>query len=257
MSKVTYLPYYQHFTQALLDKENKIVMDWSAKAGCTLLTHMFFRKMGILDKALAFNPWVHNYRERFYDENGYVTMKILNNPDYYKFKFVRNPYTRVVSSFFNAVHHKDKIFQKFLGDKKIEDSTFREFVSFLKTVNLYKCNLHYCKQKKMFEDEEFKFDRVCKLENLEEEVKKINEDTGLNYVIKKIPNNHHLIRNSDFKLRVSDEPCLKIFANIPDYKYFYDRNLVEQVYDIYKDDIEEYDYTFDLGDIGQDIKYSN
>lgn len=257
MANISFLPPYKHFTEDLLDKKNKIVMDWSAKGGCTLIIKMFFNKMGVLEDALSYDPWIHEYRMKiFYRKNGYVTNKILNNPDYYKFKVVRNPYKRVVSSYFNAVHLKDKQFQKFLGNKSIEEATFRDFVIFLRTVDLYKCNIHYKKQRRIFEEEGFKFNRICKLENIDEEIEKVNEDTGMDYIVKGMQSDHYLKRNLELRSRVADTPCSKVRNNAPDYKYFYGKHLVKQVYDIYKDDIEEYGYTFDLGDVGQDSRYS-
>ena len=32
---------------ALIDREKKVIMDWSPKSGCTIAVKMFFRQMGL------------------------------------------------------------------------------------------------------------------------------------------------------------------------------------------------------------------
>ncbi len=79
----------------LIDRKNKIIIDWSAKAGCTSAMEIFFRHMGILrehckvsDEALHYGPWVHHYREKVFSKNNLVTEKDLKSPDYFRIKFL-------------------------------------------------------------------------------------------------------------------------------------------------------------------------
>ena len=90
---------------ALIDRERKIIMDWSPKVGCTILTKMFLTQMGLLEEALAYNPWIHEYRMFVFYKDHLVSREDLRNPEFYKFKVVRNPYSRVVSAYLRVMEN--------------------------------------------------------------------------------------------------------------------------------------------------------
>ena len=46
-------------------------MGWTARAACTFAVSIFLESVGLLDEALAFNPFVHEYREHKMDR-GFV-----------------------------------------------------------------------------------------------------------------------------------------------------------------------------------------
>jgi hypothetical protein len=75
---------------------------WTPKAGCTSLVRWFFFHTGDLDAALAYNPFVHRYRQAiFMKRPGYFleSVELMLRGEVPVIKLVRNPYDRSVSSF--------------------------------------------------------------------------------------------------------------------------------------------------------------
>ncbi|MBU0577413.1 sulfotransferase family protein [Patescibacteria group bacterium] len=237
--------------KALKDSKNKIIMDWNAKAGCTVCVKMFFRNMGILQKALDYSAstknrkWVHDYRPIFYKSNG-VTKEDLEDPSYFKFKVARNPYSRVISSYIFAMkgQYVDEEIMKVLK-LKTKDISFSQFITYLSKIDLETCNQHHELQKKRYEKESSPFDYIAKLENIDEEIKNINKLAGTHFSLDGLSSTHHASTNNDIQKNVSNEPWSKIKDQIPNYKYFYNPELIKKVGRIYKEDIEEYGYSFD------------
>jgi hypothetical protein len=90
----------------LLDEKRRVVMDWTPKAACTKAVEMFWIQMGISRGVYYPNSaFIHNYRNRmyFYSKCGHVGNDMLTIKQYYKFKVVRNPYNRAVSSFLHSM----------------------------------------------------------------------------------------------------------------------------------------------------------
>ena len=74
---------------------------WNAKAGCTFAVKWLFYHEGILDEALAYSPWVHEYRQQVYCRRPGYADKVRRIPALgpRAIKFVRNPFDRAVSSY--------------------------------------------------------------------------------------------------------------------------------------------------------------
>ena len=236
--------------QALKDVKNKVIMDWTAKAGCTVCVKMFFRNMGILQKALDYSikhrqrKWVHDYRPEFYKTNR-VTKEDLEDTSYFKFKVVRNPYSRVISSYIFAMkaQYADEDIKKVLK-LKTKDISFAQFIIYLSKIDLKTCNQHHELQKKLYEKITNPFDYIARLENINEEIKNINKLARTNFNLEGLSSHHYASINNDVQKNVSHEPWSKIQDQIPNYKYFYTQELIEKVGKIYKEDIEEYGYSF-------------
>ncbi|MGB3625335.1 MAG: hypothetical protein WA989_05900 [Henriciella sp.] len=82
-------------------KDFPFVLMWSEKAGCTSLAKWFFWHLGLLDEALDYHPWIHNYEnEKFKSRSGYVQdcIKAIESGKPV-IKFVRNPYRRAFSGY--------------------------------------------------------------------------------------------------------------------------------------------------------------
>jgi hypothetical protein len=112
---------------------NIFLVDWTEKAGCTIVCKMFFDVMGILQEALDYNSWIHNYRQdKFYEKFGKVTEDMLSGDKFVKMKFVRNPYTRAVSERLPSdkpYYHK-KLDRAFFEHQTGFDGEPLEFLSF-------------------------------------------------------------------------------------------------------------------------------
>ena|SRR5437764_1483861 len=46
----------------VVDSRRKVVLLWSAKSGSTFAMKWMFAHMGLLEKALAYDSWIHCYR---------------------------------------------------------------------------------------------------------------------------------------------------------------------------------------------------
>lgn len=210
-----------------MDKKNKIIMGWSAKAGCTISVKMFFEHMGILDEALAFSPWVHNYRMSiFYNKFG-IPQEEFQDKQYFKFKVVRNPYHRAVSSF---VHY--------LQMSKLNLS-FVDFIEIIKKDNIPNGggDIHWKKQ-----TDKFNYDRIVKLENLESEIKSINSLLNTNFSPHHTSPHHH-DKESTFNF-VGKNKFTMFDKIIPEYDEFYNDEIRDSIRNLYRQDFLTFGYDF-------------
>ena len=85
--------------QGLVDRKSKVCMGWTARAACTFAVSIFLESVGLLDKALAYSPFVHNYREQRMDRLCVANLLVCSGPGVTSFKIVRNPFARAASTF--------------------------------------------------------------------------------------------------------------------------------------------------------------
>ncbi len=230
---------------ALFDDQKKIILDWTPKAGCTILTKMFFRNMGLLEKALQFDSWIHEYRMHVFYKNHPITIEDFKNPDIYKIKVVRNPFHRVVSSYVHTMKYEfmHPPITKALWRWNANIS-FKGFINFLSKTDLHSCDPHYALQKKAFEyDIPNAFDEIIHLENLDAAINNLNKRKQLNFDLNGISSGHHVSRNDQLNRNVAGMRWSKIKDNLPDYKNFYTPQLAQKVYELYIDDFKTYGYT--------------
>lgn len=228
---------------ALVDDRNRLIMDWSAKAGCTIATKMFFRHMGLLEEAQAYDKWIHAYREQVFYRSHRTTMEKLRDPGYFRFKVVRDPFTRAISSYIYAMYN-DYFVDRSTG--KLADMSFRQFVGILERIDIRRVDIHLAQQKKDYEYElPGVFNVVCRLERIEEDLARVNAATGLELSVAGLGSDHHTKRTSEFNSCVADEPWSRIKDRFPDYRYFYTDDLVNTVRRIYADDCTTYGYEWD------------
>ena len=100
---------------------NKYIIRWTPRSGCTSVVKQWFDELGILEEALKYDPWVHKFRlSVFYDRFGRVMDHHLQSNDFIKIQYVRNPYDKAVSSYIHAckwpglINHENKSFYDFV-----------------------------------------------------------------------------------------------------------------------------------------------
>jgi hypothetical protein len=237
---------------------------WSAKAGCTFAIKWFFNQIDLLDFALFYNPWIHNFRDVFTSSSKYQeyfvnqeSIKELLEGEMKIVKVVRNPYDRVVSSYIHVIKYLNgfPIFQrqisKFLGRKISNKVTFsfREFIDYLETKDLQYANIHFSLQRHPGEKFGiFKPQFIVHLENSYEQLAQIELELNLKQ------SNFHLFRESLHHTHRNSLLELENYADqrlpsatlrntiIPASKNFYDANLKAKVAKIYRVDFETYGY---------------
>lgn len=215
----------------LFNENKKIIIDWSAKAGCTNIVTMFFKYIDLYKNFNLKNPIdIHDKRLEYLKKN-MVTDNIMLDNKYLKIKFVRNPYTRAISSYIHYV---------IVYNNNI---SFFDFLNNLNN-NKYKYDIHYASQHHLLEKKQEIYNEIVKIENINSEIERIN--TKYNIKLEYYPlSNHHSQKKLYEKKYVGYIKYLNI-KNIPSYRYFYDDERIKQlVYDIYKIDINLYNYTFE------------
>lgn len=215
------------------------IIIWSAKSGCTYFRQLFLElhKEEINNKPK--NLW-HTLGNDF---------KVPENLDFEnvnKIILCRNPYYRVVSIFCN----------KYCGGKghsllpekfKLDKCTFREFVKKIETFKkkgvLNKIDVHISEQNYYKNNSS-----IIKIENFDKEIIDVYKKNNLHSLIPKINN---FLKKDIFKNKrkknteeeyVFDKEYTINTSEFPDYKYFYDKELLDLVYKIYENDFINFNY---------------
>lgn len=251
----------------LLSEDINLAVFWSEKSGCTSITKWFFYQIGLLEEALSYCNWVHNYRhDVFCKQKDYYKnlSKIAKSPNIKKVKLVRNPFTRVVSSYLtvndsggrpqNSWQRKErqKIFSYLRRPCTDESSfSFREFVFYLKDSNIEQVNPHYRTQVHPAEKAELiQIDYLVKLENIKNQIKEVEKelslkDSDIDQLSQSI---HHNTKNPQLKEFVGDKhfPFLRsINYQVPSNIFFYDKIITDMVFQIYEEDFQRYGYSYE------------
>ena len=145
----------------------------------------------------------------FYKDN-LVSLNDLRDPEFYKFKVVRNPYSRVVSAYLRVMENttpnniavQNGI--KHMSWRRTSNVSFSRFVDYLETLNLLTCDDHQAQQKKNFEYEiESCFNKIIKLENLAEGIAEINKEKGYSFDLSGLTSHHHQNIKTDLHVNVA------------------------------------------------------
>ena len=219
-------------------KKYKYIIIYSAKCGCTFFRKLFLELHKDELKGTPTNKW-HTLN------NDFPIPKNLNNIP--KIYLTRNPYTRLVSIFCNK--YCGGINKWCLSTKfKLKKVTFREFViklcNFKKKKKLNSIDIHINEQSCHFNNNNI---HILKLEDFDKSIVDIYSKLGLTTLIQNI--NLYIIRgniNKTIKNKETEYVYDKEY-NInnrifPEYKYFYDKELLELVYNLYKDDFINFGY---------------
>ena len=226
--------------------EQNIIADWTAKAGCTIAMKMLFDYMNVLEEALEYNPWVHNYRMHvYYDKFGRVTEKHMNSKNYLKLKFVRNPFNRAVSSFIHCCKYPF-----LLAEYENSNPSFNDFLKLLHSKKLgINCGGgHYRIQNW---DLNRIYDKIIQIENINDHIHSLNQKYNVN-LKNDFSSNHHVKKSKYIKNfgNVKRNEILNYFASnnqeSPTYDSYYSDENYQLVSDIYSDDITPLGYTFGL-----------
>lgn len=144
---------------------------------------------------------------------------------YFKFTFVRNPYDRLVSAFFYLKQGGKNISDINFADENLSQiDTFEDFVmNWLSEKRVYSW-IHFYPQTH-FTESKFpgnEIDFIGKLENIEEDIKKLSEAIGTDIEIK-----HHNKSSRD------------------NYLDYYTEEMLDKVHQLYKKDFQIYGYEKD------------
>ena len=186
--------------QMLKNEDKQVIMDLS---GCTNIIAMFFESLHIYQN-INYTTHIHEYRQKhFYKLYGYVTADEVASSNWYKFKVVRNPYSRAVSSYFHTMNLLWRSFFKhsnvFLSLVELNDNVLS--ISFEQFYKIYYDNYVTAIGYEPFHGHEYVslqsgdvewhlyeqnssgsiYNRVIKIENLKNDILLINNETNMNY----------------------------------------------------------------------------
>ena len=220
-------------------KKQNVCVIWQAKAGCTSVNKMFFEEEGLLEEALNYHPWIHNYRMNYSKRPDIKKKKRFAtvNKNTKWIQFTVNPYRRAVSSYIHCSIHPDKCLKM---DKEKYKMSFKQFLTFLIQTNLtnqhYDCQVFHLYKKRAIE--------YYKMEKLDDMLPIINKKYNLNYTPK--TSDHHAKTNENMNTFVGNKLWNDVKDNIPsDYSYFYDKEIRDMVEQLYGLDIKVLNYTWE------------
>lgn len=178
--------------------------------------------------------------------------QLLQDPDYFAFAFVRNPWSRVVSAYLNKFQSvnvtSEPVIAKLRRDRRREDLTadvpFREFIEHLARGNPRKFDEHWRPQHLFLKDRPLDF--LGRFEHLPRDFAWVQQRLEL-----ETPLPHHNVTSyaeqSESTECVADVTASKLKRRgpFPDYRRFYTPRLRDLVGQIYAEDINRFGYEFD------------
>ena len=154
--------------------------------------------------------------------------KYFKNPEYFKFTIVRNPWDRVVSTFFHDIKMcKTNPSTRRLQARRLFKKYGTEgFDKFIQKINIKKFSRdegsHYRRQLPFLDAE---YDYVCRFENINKDIKFVCDKLGIDF--KKFEHKNKSLEREEIH-----------------YSEFYSEKSIELIHDAYEKDIEKLNYTF-------------
>jgi len=245
-----------NLSQPHYNKNFPLILFWSPKSGCTPFAKWFFFQIGILNKALEYHPWIHNYEFEVYKKQPNYNLEVLNeilNSKRKVFKLVRNPYKRAVSSFLHLIGNMEyPIFREpgeirllFYKDRNSNKGiSFKHFLYYLRRVGPKPgvINGHFAQQ--YIDGEEYLIKNYIYLENFDNHISKIEESYGLVKSPLEIINKsgHYFSSRMILTGDYSKIAFAKLNKLLPTYHSFYDKETKDLVREVFKKDFEVYGY---------------
>lgn len=167
--------------------------------------------------------------------------EMLNDSSVFKFSFVRNPYTRVLSAFLSKINWKKSAYREkitqILNASPNSDISFKQFVNFISEQSVFEMDPHWRPQVNQLFFNLVTYDFIGFFENFEEELQK-----ALSYIALNKNNQNNLSKQKnkiiEFKGRKTNA-TKKI-------KEYYDFETKSLIYNTYKDDFVDFEYPIDI-----------
>lgn len=149
------------------------------------------------------------------------------NDEYFKFSFVRNPYTRILSCYLDKILgiEKDIILPK-LGYKSTDHLSFKDFLLAIKKQSYLEMDVHWMPQSILLAAENITLDFIGRQENFDNDLKKVLA---------------RITKSDSNSLQILDEIPHAVGANKKLKKYL-TKDIARLIQEIYYDDFHLYRY---------------
>lgn len=157
---------------------------------------------------------------------------ILTGPDFFKFTFVRSPYSRTLSCYLDKVvkkapideHIRQSITKNSAGTSEV---SYLDFLKAISSMSTYDMNSHYRPQYQQTFGDTIKFDFIGKQENFAQDFKRLREMIGCPETCYSIANRHKTnasLSTSDYYSEEAAQLTEKIYQQ--DFRHFnYNKSL--------------------------------
>ena len=227
------LPYNKNFH--LLKKRN-IVIIWCAKAACTTVNYMFFTHEKLINSALQNTNWIHDYRKKYQKEQYNIKRLVIDLiPPTNYIQFCVNPYRRAVSSYIHGMsrNYIPEIYKNI---------SFHDFLLHIQSGKI-KPNPHHNLQ--TFYINNYKLITTVKMEYMNKELDKINKKFKLHF--KPHKNENIKVKSDKINFFIGNDKWETFQDNVPsNYTKFYNREIKKLVENIYRNDIKNLGYTWNM-----------
>jgi hypothetical protein len=128
--------------QTLILPTSKLGIIWSPKCACTKVVLWYFKMTGLLDAALFYHPWPHNYRMNvLYASDQYTRwVKTADWKNFTWYQFCRDPVKRALSSYRHSLGqgHADERISRALQRpaSNVQGYSLEEFLRYLEIERL-------------------------------------------------------------------------------------------------------------------------
>lgn len=224
------MPWYWVNYNIHISLKHKYVYVENPKVACTTIKDLLHKhELGLLYDKFGPKP-IH--RDSFgspmikpFQLSDRELKHVLSSPEFFKFTFVRDPYSRLLSCYLEKVKRKNQciwLLYKFTPSLG-ENISFQEFVDTIELMTPFQMDSHWRIQKKQIFYDDIEFDFIGRFE-------KFDEDFA--YVKQK------LFIDVDLSLR-RDSHKVDTFTQLDSY---YDADNLDKVLDIYKEDFVTFNY---------------
>lgn len=247
------------------------IIETTPKAACTPVLLWFLHHVGKFDEAFEYGPWPHDYEQQVFMRREGYWRDLTDAMDRGKpvYKFVRNPFSRAVSSFLILGEnlepgHFGLETLRHVHDTTFEDTgypvdnsfavSFRQFLQWLQATGVSQSdvNPHFGQQYREGEN----ITGFVKVENLHDELRAMEKRFGLEpapeKVLSRSPHSRHYGKAA---FLATDTPIAPGMSSpLPSWIDFYDRETARTVRDLFAADFVAYGYPKRLNLFYQSIK---
>ena len=230
----------------LIIRKQHLGLMYSPRCASARLVFWWLKQMGLLEFALRFSNWPHDFETVYHNSREYITAALSFEPNKNSiYKIVRHPISRILSTFRHCLQIPDGY--GVLAERA--ELSFDEFLNVVQTRN-YLENIHCLPQVTALENTGKIKPIILKIEDgVDTQLRKLEVKHGLpphhidsNFEVKEVMQQHigrprHII---------SVGPNTRIaFGRSPDYRLLVTDDIRRKIYGLYRADFDAYGYSPD------------